>query len=77
MADTDNATLKSQYDLIQQRTQQNLAYRKKKKEEKEKKQKENAKNNVETDSSIAFGISDDLELKVRLPSSGSFTINMD
>ena len=67
MADVgnDSTTLKSQYDIIQQRTQQNLALRKKKKEEKEKKAKEKSMP-IATDSSIAFGIDDDLDLKVSL-----------
>ena len=62
-----SATLKSQFDLLQQQQQQKLARRKQKKEEREKSKtgKRDAAGNADTNVSIAFGIDDDLDLKVR------------
>ena len=64
-----SATLKNQFEILQQQQQQKLARRKQKKDEREKAQSGkgvHSDNNgkQETEVSTAFGIDDDLDLKV-------------
>ncbi len=63
-----SATLKTQFEVLQQQQQQKLARRKQKKDERDKAQSgkggRSDSGKQETEVSTAFGIDDDLDLKV-------------
>ncbi|KAK3106358.1 hypothetical protein FSP39_018431 [Pinctada imbricata] len=66
MTETESEALKQQFQLLQEQQQKKLLRRKQKKEEKEKSNLSSTRSNTTT--SIAFGIEDDLGLKLSDPS---------
>lgn len=75
MADANDAALKKKFELLQQQQHQKLENRKKKKQQEEKQkieQNSNIQLNMEKSSSSAFGIDDELDLKVNFLSINIF-----